>query len=222
MAHALARRCGHTSDVSHNRLADKARDVGCSGLFVAAANFADHDDAFGLRVTLKQLDDIDEAHAAHRIAADANAGALAQTILGGLVHGLVSEGARTRHDADATLLVNEARHDADLAFIGRDDARAVGADQARGRAGQGRLDADHVVDRNAFGNADHQLDARIGGLEDGIGRSNSRHINHAGGGAGLTHGVARSVEHRQIQVSGTTAARLDAADNTRAVSDALL
>ena len=222
MAHALARRSRDACDVGHHRLGDKLGDVGRRSFFVAAADLADHDDAFGLRVALEQLDDIDEVHAAHRIATDAHAGALTQAVLGGLVHSLVSERARTRDDADAALLMDEARHDADLAFVGRDDARAVGSDQACARTGQRRFDADHVVDRNAFGDADHQLDARIGGLEYGVGRSDSRHIDHAGGGAGLTHGIARGVEHRQVQVGGATAARLNAADYARAVGDALL
>jgi hypothetical protein len=32
--------------------------------FVAAADLADHDDAFGLRVALEQLEHVDEVHAA--------------------------------------------------------------------------------------------------------------------------------------------------------------
>src|SRR5213080_3258516 len=39
---------------------------------------------------------------------------------------LVRQRSRPRHDADGSLLVDVARHDADLDLIGRDDARAVG------------------------------------------------------------------------------------------------
>ena len=111
------------SDVGHHRLGDEARDMRSRGFFIAAADLADHDDAFGLRIAFEQFDDVDEIHAAHRIAADADAGALAEADLRGLVHGFVGERAGTRHDAHAAALVDEARHDADLAFIRRDDAR---------------------------------------------------------------------------------------------------
>ena len=97
------------------------------GLLVAAADLAHHDDAFGVRVAFEQLQHVDEIHAAHRIAADADAGALAEALVGGLEHRLIGEGAGARHDADLALLVDEARHDADLAFIRRDDAGAVRA-----------------------------------------------------------------------------------------------
>jgi hypothetical protein len=51
------------------------------GFFVRAADLADHDDAFGLRIAFEQLQHVDEVHAAHRIAADADAGALAEPLL---------------------------------------------------------------------------------------------------------------------------------------------
>src|SRR5690606_4424735 len=100
-------------------LGHEARDMRGSGFFVAAADLAHHHDAFSLRITLEQLDHVDEIQPAHRIAADAHAGALAEADAGGLVHGLIGERARTRHDAHAAALVDEAGHDADLAFIGR-------------------------------------------------------------------------------------------------------
>ena len=96
----------------------------------------DHDDAFGLRVALEELDDVDEVHAAHRIAADADAAALPEAVVGGLEHRLVGQRARARDDADAAGLVDEARHDADLAFARRDDAGAIRTDQARAGAQQ--------------------------------------------------------------------------------------
>jgi hypothetical protein len=44
-------------------------------------------------------------------------------------HGLVGQRAGARDDADLAALVDVAGHDADLAFVGRDDAGAVRADQ---------------------------------------------------------------------------------------------
>ena len=45
--------------------------------FGRAADFADHDDGFGLRIAEEQLQDIDEFGALDRVAADADASALA-------------------------------------------------------------------------------------------------------------------------------------------------
>ena len=95
----------------------------------AAADLADHDDRLGLRIVLEQLQAIDEVHAMDRVAADADAGALAEADLRGLLDRFVGQRAGTRHDADLARLVDVARHDADLAFARRDDAGAVGADQ---------------------------------------------------------------------------------------------
>ena len=119
-------------------------------------------------------------------------------------------------------LVNEARHDADLAFARRDDARAVRSDEARAGTGQRGLHAHHVVDRNALGDAHHQLDAGVGRFENGVGRVRGGHVDHAGGGAGLRDGIGHGVEHRQVEMLLAAAARRDAADHLRAVLDALL
>ena len=221
MAHAFAGRRGHAGDVRDDRLGDVLADEIRGGFFIGAADLADHDDAFGLRIALKELQHVDEVHAAHRIAADADAGALAEALVSRLEHGLVGQRARARHDADAALLVDEARHDADLAFARRDDARAVRPDETRARAGERRLDAHHVVDRDAFGDAHHELDAGVGRFEDRIGRERRGHVDDAGGRAGFLHGIGHGVEHRQVEMFLTAAARRDAADHLRAVLDAL-
>ena len=174
VTHAFARRRGDARDVGDHGLGDVLVDEIRGGFFVRAADLADHDDAFGLRIAFEELEHVDEVHAAHRIAADADAGALAETLVGGLEHGFVRERARARHDADAALLVDEARHDADLAFARRDDARAVGPDEARAGAGERGLHVHHVVDRDAFGDADHELDAGVRRFEDRVGRERPR------------------------------------------------
>src|SRR5690606_8924571 len=117
-------------DVRHHGLAHLRGDVLRGGLLVAAADLAHHEHAFGLRVRLEQRQAVDEIHAAHGIAADADAGALAEAAAGRLVHRLVGQGAGAGNDADAAFLVDEPRHDADLALPRRDDAGAVRADQA--------------------------------------------------------------------------------------------
>ena len=44
---------------------------------------------------------------------------------------------------------------------------------------------------NAFGDADDQRHAGVGGFHDGVGGERRRHEDHGGIGAGLFHGLAR-------------------------------
>src|SRR3546814_9303477 len=60
-------------------------------LFPYTTLFRSHDDAFGRRILFEQRNHVDEAHAANRIAADADAGRLAEAILRGLIDGFRSE-----------------------------------------------------------------------------------------------------------------------------------
>jgi hypothetical protein len=94
--------------------------------------------------------------------------------------------------------VDVPRHDADLALVRRDHARAVRADQARGAALQVALGAHHVLDRDALGDADDEGDARLGRLHDRVGGARRRHVDDAGVGAGGGHGLAHGVEDRQV------------------------
>ena len=74
--------------------------------------------------------------------------------------------------ADRAGLVNVARHDPDLGLARSHDARAVRADEPRCcaplrdvahvRLLQEIMGANHVIDRNAFGDADDQLDSCLG------------------------------------------------------------
>ncbi len=64
----------------------------------------------------KHLKHVDEFGALDRIAADTDAGGLAEAFGGGLKHRFIGERAGARDDADLAGLVNVARHDADLAF----------------------------------------------------------------------------------------------------------
>ena len=85
-----------------------------------------------------------------------------------------------------------------------------------------RLDAHHVVDRHALGDAHDQLDAGIGRFENRIRRERRRHVDHAGGRAGFAHGFLHRVEHRQAEMLLAAATRRNAADQLGAVSEALL
>ena len=72
--------------------------------------------AVGVRILVEQVERVDEVGADDRIAADADAGRLADAERGQLPHRLVGQRARAGNDADAARLVDVRRHDADLAL----------------------------------------------------------------------------------------------------------
>ena len=112
------------------------------------------------RVLLEQLDDVDEARAGDRVAADADDRRVAEAALGQLVADLVGQRARARHEPDVALREEVRRDDPDVGLARRQDAGAVRADQARAAALQVRVDAQHVVRRDALGDRDDELDRR--------------------------------------------------------------
>src|SRR5690606_24864717 len=132
VTHAPTGRRRHAGDEADDRLLPLRGLVEGGGfLFGGAADFADHDDALRLVVGEEQLQAVDEVGAVHRVAADADAGGLAEPRGRGLRDRLVGQRARAGDDADLAALVDVPGHDADLALIRRDDAGAVGPDQAR-------------------------------------------------------------------------------------------
>src|SRR5687767_1810537 len=131
MAHAATRRRRNAGDESYDRLLDVLLYELCRLLLCRSTDLADHQNRIGLRIVIEQSDSVDEARPVDGIAADADARRLAEADIGKLAHCLVGECTRARDEPDAAALVNEARHDADLAFVWRDDARAVRTDQAR-------------------------------------------------------------------------------------------
>src|SRR5262245_61315199 len=114
VSHAAAGWRRLAADEAHHRLGHVRLDEGGRLLLRAAADLADHHDRFGLRIGLEETQHVDEARAVHRIAADADAGGLAQSAQGELVHDLVGERATSGDDTDAALLVDVAGHDPDL------------------------------------------------------------------------------------------------------------
>src|SRR3954468_19519493 len=226
MAHAPTGRRGTPGNEADHRLLatllglvlEKLR-----GVFLRrAADLADHHDRLGRLVGEEQLQSIDEIHAFHRVAADAARCGLADSFACGLKSRLVSQRAGARHDADLAGLEDRGRHDADLAFAGGHHAGTIRPDQARLRARQRTLHLHHVLDRNAFCDADDQLDLRLDRLGNRIGRAGRRHVDHAGVAAGLGLGLADGVEHRKIEMGGAAFAGRSAADHLGAVGDRLL
>lgn len=149
MTHSAAGGSGDTGDEADDGLAavdgvGLLEELG-GVLLGGATDLADHDDTVSLLVLDEDLEAVDEVGAAEGVTANADDERLAEAGLGGLVDGLVGQGAGTRDDTDAAALVDEAGHDADLALAGGDDAGAVGADQTGLGLGLEHLgDADHV------------------------------------------------------------------------------
>src|SRR5690606_35973620 len=219
--HALPGRRGDAGDVGDDRLRHLGSDVLGGRFLVAPADLAHHQHALGLRVGLEQRQAVDEVHAAHGIAPDADTGALAQATPGRLVHRLVGQRAGARHDADAPLLVDETGHDADLALARRDDPGTVRPDQPAVVVGQCRLHFHHVEHRDALGDADDEPNAGVRRLEDRVHRERRRHVDHAHVGAGFRDRFPHAVEDRQAQVGLAAPPRRDAGDDLRAVIEAL-
>src|SRR5690348_827686 len=109
------------------------------------------------------------------------------------------------------------RDDADLRLAGSDQARAVGADQARVRVtAEEILDPDHVLDRDALGDAYDQRDPRRGGFHDRVGREWRWDEDAGGVGACRFDGVGDGVEHRNAEMLGPAFAGTRAADDVGA------
>ena len=128
MSHAFAGGGGDAGDEADDRFAHVfARPFG-GGFFVVAADFADHDDGAGVRVLFEFFQYVTVFEAVDGVAADADAGGLAQAHVGDLLDGFVGEGAGAGDDADVAFAVDVAGHDADFDLAGGDDAGTVGAD----------------------------------------------------------------------------------------------
>src|SRR5690606_41187106 len=97
--HALTRRRRDTGDIRHDRFAHVLANELGRRLFVATADLADHDDAFGLRILFEEREHVDEVHATHRIATDADTRALPEAGIRRLEHRFIRERARARDDA---------------------------------------------------------------------------------------------------------------------------
>src|SRR5690606_18200653 len=225
VAHAAALGRGAPGDEAGDRLPAALLLLGGKEfrrLFLGGtADLADHDDRPGLGVFGEPVRHVDVLGALDRVAADADGRGLAEAEVRGLLHRLVGQRAGARDDADRALLVDMPRHDADLAFAGRDDAGAVRADEPRFRAFQRALDLHHVQNRNPFRDADDERHLGVDRLEDRIRREGGRNVDRGGVRAGPGHRLVDRVEAREAEVFAPALAGRHAADHLRAVGDGL-
>src|SRR5690625_3191653 len=218
MSHASARwRRAASDEAAHGLLLVRGRNE-LRGLDLCSPpDLPDHYDPLGLLVLEEKLDAIHEARADYGIAADADTGRLAEPGSGGLGHRFIGQGAGTRDDADLATLMNVPRHDANLAFIRRDDTWAVGADQACLATLQNSLHLHHVEHRDAFRDADDEPETGVNGFQDGFGSKGRRHVDHARVRACFCNRLLNRVENRQIQMPGAALTRGNAPDHLGAV-----
>jgi len=128
VTHAFALGRGNTCDVGDHWFCNVVFNELGRLFFGGTADFTDHEYGLGLRVLFKQSQTIDEGGPGQGVAADTNTGALPEAQVGGLFYGFVGQGAGTGYHTHLACLVNRPRHNADLAFTRRDDARAIGPD----------------------------------------------------------------------------------------------
>ena len=196
VAHAPAGRRGLSGDEANHRLLHVLLDELRRRLFSRAADLANHDDGFCLGIIVEHAQCIDMRGADDRVAADADAGRLADAALRQLIYSLISQCPGAGDDADRSLFVNAARHDAYLGLAGRDDAGTVGTEQPRLRVLELGPHLDHVERWNALGDANDQRNPRVLRFENRVGGKRRRNKNHRHIGAGLLHGVCHGIEHR--------------------------
>ena len=168
-------------------------DPARASLFGIAADLAYHDHRVRLGFVVEELHHVDMLQSVHRVAANAHARRLPETLLHQLSNRFVGQGAGARHHANAALLVNVAGHDADLDLVGRNDAGTVGTDENRLLALHLLARANHVAHGHALGDANDEIELGVDRLVDRRGGERWRHIDdrhrRAGPLFGFLHGA---------------------------------
>src|SRR5580658_3316932 len=196
MAHAASRRRRLARDEAHYRLLHIRLDELRSLLFIRSADLANHDDRFGPRIIIQQLQCINVRCADDRVATNTDRRRLTEAARRQLINRLVRQRTRARDDANTSLFVNTPRHDADLRLARRDHTRTVRPDEPRLRVLHNLPHLHHVQHWNAFRDADHQRQPSISGFEDAVRSSRWRNEDHRRIRSGLLHRLLDGVEDR--------------------------
>ena len=217
VAHRLARRSGEPGDVGDDRLRHVLGDERAGLLLLVAADLADHDHELGLVVGLEALQDVDERRADDGVAADPDDRRAADAGVGQLVADLVGERAGARDQADVPVAEDVGRDDPDVGLARRERAGAVRAEQRHASRPNVRVHVEHLVRRDALGDADDGLDAGVDGLVDRVGGEARRDEDHRGVRAVLVDRRGDGVHHGDAVDVLPALARGDAGDDLRAV-----
>src|SRR5437867_3150952 len=124
VTHPAARWSGPSRNEGHERLREALAHPARRLLLRRAPDLADHHDRARLGVLSEEREDVDEARADDRVAADSDARGLADAAARELINGLVGQRPAPRDHPDMPLAMNVSWHDPDLGSPGRDDSRA--------------------------------------------------------------------------------------------------
>ncbi len=113
------------------------------------------------------------------------------------------------------------RHNADFACVRRNHARAVRPDQRGFGALKRTLHTHHIQHRNAFGNANDQLELCVDSFKNGIGCKWWRYIDRRSIRASHMTGFVHGVENWQTNVGLPTFARRHTTNHFGAVGNSL-
>src|SRR5439155_16546385 len=113
---------------------------------------------------------VNEGSADDRVAADADAGGLAEAVRRELVDDLVGQRAASRYQTNLPGRADVPGNDPHLAAARRDEAGAVGADEPRAALLEERDHLRHVEDGNALRDAHDERNAALRRFEDRRGR----------------------------------------------------
>ena len=121
-----------------------------------------------------------------------------------------------------TFLLDIARNDTEFCFIRGQNARAVRPNQAGFLAFHIAAHLDHILYRNVFGNADHQIQSGIHSFHNGVSGEPCGYIDHGGRSPCCFHCVFNGIEYGNAFYFLTGLARRYTGDNLRAVGQHLL
>src|SRR5687768_4183487 len=196
VTHPAALGRGLAGNEADHRLPDVLGHESRRLLLVGPADLPHHHDEIGARIVLEGPQHVDEIGADHRIAADAHAGALADTVPGQVIHDLVGEGPAPRHQAYPSRSADRSRDDAHLAHPGSDQSGTVGPQEPGALFPDEGHHPGHVEHRNSLGDAHDEADPGIGGFGDRAGGHGGRDVDHRGVGPGLRDRFGDGVKHR--------------------------
>src|SRR5215471_6677661 len=222
MAHAASGRSGLAGDEADDRLLHVGFDPVGSGLLRIAANFANQNHSMRVGIFVEEFDRIEERSTDNGIAADSDAGGLANAKPRELINRFVSKRAAAADNTYVSVFVDAARHDTNFTFARRNDARTVGADEARLRFVDNGDDADHVNYRNSLGDAYDQGNFGVSSFKNGVCRIRWRNENHRSIGTSSFYGFRHGIENRPLQMFCAAFARGYAANDIGGVLDHLL
>jgi hypothetical protein len=154
-----------------------------------------------------------------RLAPDPEAGRLTDAEAGELIDGLVGEGPGAGHHPNGSGLGDLRGEDSDAALLGSDHPRTVRPDQPHRTIGQRHFRPQHVEGGNALGDADRQVETRVGRLEDGVGRARGRHEDDRRVRARLRHRLSHRLVDGDALDHLSTLARVNSPDHLCPVLD---